>query len=268
MGSNNTSQNIIRDRQAYLDSIKLFIEIMQTYLKVWNLDYKTLRNVRTPDDKRIIFDVLTTNKDTGQNYTVHVDTIHSKCTVEQFLDCQYGTGSTSDRKVIIYKGDDTKQEVNKLSPEEYFVSLLAERCDDIEMPFSVIKHSYFPGEEVTMYGPPLADRGDYPEFIMEEPSDPSSMNLPTKWDIQRMAFWALYFNTHLPDKYYHLNDLHCSESPEFKISDDLSILVRWTEDGICYVVSDSLQSAFFPWLWENRKTYLERYYSAYSISTY
>jgi len=196
---------------------------------------------------------------TKQKYIVHVDTIQSKCTVEQFLDCLYGAGSESDHKMIIYQGDNEPingeyeyPDLKCFSPEEYFVSLLVERCNIIGVPFSIIEFSHI--AEGLLLGPAFEKRKEYK---LTNTSNKLFKHLPSKRDIQRMAFWALNFNACLPDK-YHLEDLRCTESVELKILNDLGVLVRWDEDGISYVIADNQQSEFIPWLWSKENQLLFR----------
>ena len=100
MQNNETNQTITQMRDELLSSIGLYMHIMETFLKERNLNYENVMSYHALEDQRIVFDVHT-----KQKYTIHVDTLQSKCTVEQFLDCVYGAGSESDHKVIIYRGD-------------------------------------------------------------------------------------------------------------------------------------------------------------------
>jgi len=257
MRNNGTTQDFTQMREELIHSIGLYIHIINDILKEKNLHYESVSSYHALDDQRIVFDVRTEEK-----YTVHVDTIQSKCTIEQFLDCVYGKGSESDHKVIIYKGNNepfedeyTHPDLNEFSPEEYFVSLLVEQCDIIGLPFSIIEYSQI--EEGLLLGPSFRNRNEYKASNLSKGSSP---RLPSKWDVQRMAFWALYFNPYWKEK-YHLEDLHCTESREFKILDDLCVLAKWDEEGISYIIADNQQSEFLPWLWRYGQLYLDKYAS-------
>ncbi len=259
MRNNGTNHDITQMRDELISSIGIYIHSIKSFLKERNLNYENVLSYHALDDKRIVFDVHT-----KQKYTVHVDTIQSKCTVEQFLDCLYGAGSESDHKMIIYKGDNEPingdyeyPDLKCFSPEEYFVSLLVERCNMIGVPFSIIEFSRI--YDGLLLGPPFENRKEYK---MTETSNKLFKRLPSKWDIQRMAFWALYFNACLPDK-YHLEDLHSTESIELKILNDLCVLVKWDDDGISYIISDSHKSDFIFWLWTNRIKNYSKYYTLY-----
>jgi hypothetical protein len=248
-----------RDEDVF--TLSFYINTVQDFLLKKNLHYKNMTGTSARGNNRIIFDVHT-----EEYYTVHVDTIPSKCTVDQLLDCLYGSGSESDHKLIIYRGDNEKcmgdydyPDLKEFSPEEYFVSLMVEQCDNAGVPFSIIEFSHI--IEGLMWGPRFSDRQEY------KSTGKSLGRLPSKQDIQRMAFWALYFNPHRKEK-YNLEDLHCTESMEFKILNDLCVLAKWDEEGISYVVADNQQSEFIRWLWSRRCQYLEKYTSFRSSSFY
>lgn len=260
MWINDTSECIVnRDDDVFM--LSFYISTVQDFLQQKNLHFDNKTGTSARDNNRIISDVHT-----KENYTVHVDAIPSKCTVDQLLDCLYGAGSESDHKLIIYRGDNEKcmgdyeyPDLNEFTPEEYFVSLMVEHCDNLGIPFSIIEFSRI--IEGLMWGPRFVDRQEY------RSKGKAHGQLPSKWDIERMAFWALHFNPYWKEK-YNLEDLHCTESREFKILDDLCVLARWDEEGISYVIADNQRSEFLQWLWSRRGQYFNKYNSIRSPSFY
>ena len=100
--SNHESSNQSVMNNVNIQPLGKIINIMLKELKSRNLEYMELQNWRTQEKKRIVFDMLTTDLNSKKNCVVHVDFIQTFPTVEQFLDCVYGSGSTSDIKIIIY----------------------------------------------------------------------------------------------------------------------------------------------------------------------
>ena len=253
MWINDTSE-CIANRDEDVFTLSFYISTVQDFLRQKNLHFDNETGTSARNNNRIISDVHT-----KENYTVHVDAIPSKCRVDQLLDCLYGAGSESDHKLIIYRGDNEKcmgdyeyPDLNEFTPEEYFVSLMVEHCDNLGIPFSIIEFSRI--IEGLRRGPRFIDRQEC------KSKGKAHGQLPSKWDIQRMAFWALYFSPYRKEK-YHLEDLHCTESMEFKVLDELCVLARWDEEGISYVIADNQQSKFLPWLWKKRHLYLDKYAS-------
>lgn len=225
-----------------LRTIGLYINLTHTFLEENKLDYDGVVSYHACGNNRIVFDIIT-----KQKYTVHVDAIQSQSTVEQLMDCLYGAGSESDHKLIICEGDGNPYEdepiLKQYTPEQYYVCMMAEHCNMIGLPFSVIE--YIDCREGIRLLPHFSKRKEY---IMDRESRAFN-RLPSKWDIQRMAFWALHFSPCLPSKFYFLEDLRCSESMQLKITDQIHIRLKWDDDGITYIISDDKNSAFFFELW-------------------
>lgn len=239
------------------------MNIMIAECKARKLEYVRIQDISFHDDERLVFNIMTSELNNNhQKCIVHVDFIKGGATVEQFLDCVYGSGSTSDLKIIIYNDHfDKKLDFIELT-EFYFVTRLINKCNAIGISFDIIKY----------HNP--ADRSDLSECCTN--CDKNAVReyneagpLPSKWDIQRMAFWALYYATQPGGTYYELHEFHCDRSFKTVVKDEMCIFVKWIEDGIYYVISDSDRSKFIPWLWKNREKYLKKDFPDYrTMSTY
>ena len=84
-----------------IESFTNIMNIMIAECKARKLEFVRIRDISFHDDERLVFTIMTLNsiKTSG----VHCSRrLHKRATVEQFLDCVYGSGSTSDLKIIIY----------------------------------------------------------------------------------------------------------------------------------------------------------------------
>ena len=261
--SNLESSNQVVMNNGYIQPLGKIINIMVNELKSRNLEYMELQNLRVPDKNRIVFDILTIDLNNGRKCIVHVDFIQAFPTVEQFLDCVYGSGSTSDLKIIIY--DDHYPHIYNGPREEsafYFVNRMIEKCNAVNIPFELIRY----------HNP--SDRTDLSWFFFSPENRQSvkahlqSGPLPTKRDILGLAFWALFFTIYRDEENFELHQLHSDRSFDICISGDLCVFVKWTDEGICYVISDCHRSEFISWLWNRRKEYLEKKYPGLKLSAY
>ena len=239
------------------------ISIMLNELKSRNLEYMELQSWRAPDKNRIVFDMLTTNLNSKKNCVVHVDFIQTFPTVEQFLDCVYGSGSTSDIKIIIYDDNYFEVATSKEWTELYFVTRLINKCNAVSIPFDIIGYNHPTDKSILEHYYTFEfDSEAVESYLLNGP-------LPAKWDIQRMAFWAMFYNTnHDMMEPYELHRLQPERSLGFQVSDYLGVFMKWIEDGIFYVITDSNNSEFIPWLWKNREKYFGKDFPDRSMSTY
>ena len=184
-------------------------------------------------------------------------------TVEQFLDCVYGSGSTSDIKIIIYDDNYLEDSTFKEWTELYFVTRLINKCNAVSIPFDIIGYNHPLDKSILEHHYTFEFNPEAVESYLQ------SGPLPAKWDIQRMAFWAIFYNTnHEMTEQYELHRLQPDRSLGFQILDDLGVFVKWIEDGIFYVITDSNNSEFIPWFWKNRKQVFWKELSRSSMSTY
>jgi len=239
------------------------INIMLKELKSRNLEYMELQNWRTQEKKRIVFDMLTTDLNSKKNCVVHVDFIQTFPTVEQFLDCVYGSGSTSDIKIIIYDDNYLEASTFKEWTELYFVTRLINKCNAVSIPFDIIGYNHPPDKSILEHHYTIEFNSEAVESYLKNGP------LPAKWDIQRMAFWAIFYVTnHELMEPYELHRFQPDHSLGFQISDDLAVFVKWIEDGIFYLITDRNNSEFIPWLWKNREKYFGKDFRDRTMSTY
>jgi len=260
--SNHASSNQMVMNNGTIQPLGRIISIMLNELKSRNLEYVEIQNIHVPDKNRIAFDMLTTDLNNGRKCVVHADFTQAFPTVEQLLDCVYGSGSTSDLKIIIYNEHyefDLREE-----GAFYFVDLMIEKCNAVDIPFELIRY-HNPSDRTKRgwqnYDPENRDIETVKTHLRSGP-------LPTKSEIQGMAFWALFFTIYRDYENFELHQLHCDRSFDRCISGDLCVFVKWTDEGLCYVISDSHLSELIPWLWTNRKKYLEKTYPGFKLSYY
>lgn len=242
-----------------IQSFGKIMNIMQHELNTRNLEYLELQNMAAQDDGRIVFDIQTLDARSGKIYVVHVDFMQSAPSLYQFMDCVYGSGSTSDLKILIYDSDNLTDD-STTHAKFYYVTRLINKCNAVSIPFEIID-----------YRNPL-ERSDLSgHWSMENPETVKRFitagPLPAKRDILRMAFWAIFYNIYSDSKYSELHELHPDRSFEICILGNLCIFVRWTDSGIYYVISDNHGSEYISWLWENKISRLEKYADS-MLSTY
>jgi len=260
--STNTYKKMLAQGSC-IQSFGHIINIMHKELKTRNLEYVEIQNLTAPDNMRTVFDMLTTDLNNRKQCVVHVDFIQTEPTVEQFLDCVYGSGSTSDLKIIIYNDnyiDDTDADFEEWT-ELYFVTRLINKCTAVSIPFDIIGYNHPLDKSILAHQYTLEFNPEAVESYLQ------SGPLPTKWDIRRMAFWAIFYHTkdELMEP-YELHRLQPVRSLGFQIAGDLGIFVEWTEDGIYYVIADSNNSEFIPWLWKNRSECFGKNYPDHALS--
>lgn len=260
--------NLVLSNQAVMNNGNIqplgkIISIMLSELKARNMEYMELQNWRVPDKHRIAFDMLTTDLNSKKNYVVHVDFIQTFPTVEQFLDCVYGSGSTSDIKIIIYNDNYLEDSTFQEWTELYFVTRLINKSNAVSIPFDIIGYNHPLDKSILEHHYTL-------EFSLKAvESYLQNGPLPGKWDTQRMAYWAIFYNTnHEVMEPYELHRLQPDRSLGFQITNDLGVFVKWIEDGIFYVITDSNNSEFIPWLWKNRNECFGKNYPEHALSIY
>ena len=261
--SNHESSNQSVMNNVNIQPLGKIINIMLKELKSRNLEYMELQNWRTQEKKRIVFDMLTTDLNSKKNCVVHVDFIQTFPTVEQFLDCVYGSGSTSDIKIIIYDDNYLEASTFKEWTELYFVTRLINKCNAVSIPFDIIGYNHPPDKSILEHHYTIEFNSEAVESYLKNGP------LPAKWDIQRMAFWAIFYVTnHELMEPYELHRFQPDHSLGFQISDDLAVFVKWIEDGIFYLITDRNNSEFIPWLWKNREKYFGKDFRDRTMSTY
>jgi len=248
-------ENSSKISSEYRESFGHIMDIVQIEVSARNLEYMDIHHLHEPGDKRLVFDILTTDLNSGKKCLVHVDYTSTLPTVEQFVDCIYGSGSASDLKIIIFNDEYWNYSDFYEESAFYFVKRLIIKCNAVDIPFELIYYS--PSSRTDQWGHWLSL-----EKREKFNTHPQSGPLPTKRDIQGMAFWV-----HHEDD-YELHQLHCDRSSGICISGDLCVFVKWTDEGLFNVISDCHQSEFIPWLWNNRIEYLERTYPGLKLSTY
>lgn len=255
-------ENISEISKEYLQSFGHIMNIVQKEINTRNLEYLDIQNLHEPGAERLVFDILTTDLNSGKKRVVHVDFISSAPTVEQFLDCVYGSGSTSDHKIIIYDNHCGYHADLRDESPFYFVTRMIEKCNAVDISFEVIRYHH-PSKRTEPSWHYYSSNTNREAVNAQLQSGP----LPTKRDIQGMAFWALYFTIYRQYENYELHQLHCERSFDTCISGDLCVFAKWTDEGLIYVISDRHHSEFIPWLWNNRKEYLEKSYPGFKLST-
>ncbi len=240
---------------SFVNIVNLVIQELNTR----NLEYPTFQNVACQDAGRIIFDIEAHDQKVGNKYVVHVDFVQSIPSVYQFIDCIYGSGSASDLKYLIYDSS-TWVDDEITHAKFYFVTRLINKCNAIGIPFKIIDYEYLQEESHLVEHRSKENPEIVRQHIESEP-------LPSKLDILRMAFWAILYNTNSEYIYTELHQLHSDRSSEINISGNLCVFVKWTDEGIHYVIADTHGSAFISWLWENRSQHLGQYADS-AMSTY
>jgi hypothetical protein len=243
-----SNQTVIHN--ANIQSFGKIVNIVQQELDERNLEYLEFQNIDAQDKGRIVFDIQTLDQKAGKTYVVHVDFMHSAPGVYQFLDCVYGSGSASDLKYLIY--DSSPMVDDEITHAKfYFVTRMINKCNAVGIPFKIID-----------YQNPL-EKSNLVDHLSKENPDTVKQHiesgpLPSKWDILRMAFWSILYNTNSGNIYSELHQLRGERSSKINVSGDICVFVQWTDDGIHYVISDKHGSDFISWLWQNRTERLER----------
>lgn len=257
-----SSKNTVTKRPD-IQSFGHIMNIIYKELKTRNLEYAEIQNANAHGDKRLVFDILTEELNSGKQYVVHVDYIQLAPNVEQFLDCVYGSGSTSDLKIIIFDDNRLEGAEYEVWTELYFVTRLINKCNALSIPFDMIGYNDPLDKSMLTHQFSLDFHPEAVESYLQ------SGALPTKWDIQRTAFWSIFYNTncHMMEQ-YNLHRLQPDRSLGFRISGDLDVFVKWVEDEIFYVITDSNNSEFIPWLWKNREKYFKKDFPDRTLSNY
>jgi len=245
-----------------IESLTNIMNIMIAECKARKLEFVRIRDISFHDDERLVFTIMTLELNKKhQECIVHVDFIKKGATVEQFLDCVYGSGSTSDLKIIIYDDNYAEDADFEEWTELYFVTRLINKCNAVSIPFDIIGYNHPLDRSILATRLTLdLDKKAVESYLQSGP-------LPSKWDIQRMAFWAIFYHTkdELMEP-YELHRMQPVRSLGFQIAGDLGIFVEWTEDGIYYVIADSNNSEFIPWLWKNRSECFGKNYPDHALS--
>jgi len=249
--TNNESNNQTVMHNTNIMSFVNIVDIVKQELNTRNLEYLTFQNVACQDAGRIIFDIEARDQKAGNKYVVHVDFMQCAPGVYQFLDCVYGSGSASDFKYLIYNSFSmVDDEITHAG--FYFVTRLINKCNAVGIPFKILDYHN------------LKKESDLVDHLSKESPETvkryiESGPLPTRLDILRMAFWAILYNTNSEKIYTELHQLHSDRSSEINISGNLCVFVKWTDEGIYYVIADTQGSAFISWLWEKRSEHLGEY---------
>jgi hypothetical protein len=256
--------NIESNNQAVMHNNNIMplvniMNIVKQDLNTRNLEYLTFQNITGQDAGRIVLDVQTRDQKTGKIYVVHVDFMQTAPGVYQFLDCVYGSGSASDLKYLIY--DSSPMVDDEMTHAKfYFVTRMINKCNAVGIPFKIIDYQN------------MLEESDLVDHLSKENPETvkqyiESGPLPAKSDILRMAFWAILYNTNSENIYSELHQLHSDRSSEINISGNLCVFVKWTDEGIYYVIADTHGSAFISWLWEGRSRHMGNYADS-TMSTY
>lgn len=243
--------------------IGTIMNIILSECKTRNLEYVNLKTLSSHNE-RVVFDILTKDQNSDRkDYVIHIDFTAGRVLVEQFLDCVYGSGSTSDLKIIIYNDVGKCIECYEYFIERYFVTRLINKSNAVNIPFDIIGFNDPLDKSALRHEVTL----DYNQEAVE--SYLHSGPLPGKWDILRMAFWERFYNTnHDIVEPCELHRLHPVRSLGMQIMDDLMVLTEWIEDGIYYVITDNDNSKFISWLWKYRNKYFGNAYTDNTMSTY
>ena len=190
-----SNQTVIHN--ANIQSFGKIVNIVQQELDERNLEYLEFQNIDAQDKGRIVFDIQTLDQKAGKTYVVHVDFMHSAPGVYQFLDCVYGSGSASDLKYLIY--DSSPMVDDEITHAKfYFVTRMINKCNAVGIPFKIID-----------YQNPL-EKSNLVDHLSKENPDTVKQHiesgpLPSKWDILRMAFWSILYNTNSGNIYSELH---------------------------------------------------------------
>lgn len=193
---------------------------------------------------------ISAGKETGKNLKIIIDVSFGGPTWRQFLDVTYNSGADCDLKVNVSNGplDMT------FDPFVAFVNLIG-----INNSCAIPTYFLEPNDSFLK-----APRSISTFKILAGPDDvdpKGSFEPPSKRKIGEAEFWIEYFQGPFAEGSLE-GDLKANGlAPYYPVGRHLSIVVRWTEQGLFMDLKSETTDQEITWLWKHKKQDIEKQYS-------